>query len=513
MTALAKPNRLKIAMGTLGVSARDLSRMSGVDHSLIAKWAKGERPLSARSKQLSVIAKTLAQLDQGGRMAELTAPYRQRGEAPEQAMWDYLLGEDVAGLSPQVQPQRRQTGGEYTVSYRVFLGGAGLRKALLANLDYLATVPPGMELTFLCPGREEWLTRNPAFAAQFIPRLNRALQDGARLTILHRRDCRPTAPHADFLGPWLLAHLRGYLRSLYYTEEPPPGVRFATSIPGYLSTWAAREPGVEDNLYTEVHTDLIATQSAEAMIAKYQALSQPVTQYGFLRNPRGPALCLWKDGPLPALENCPAPGGNYQALCRVPGIGILTAAEYRELVGGGPAPRIPDYLFPENGALAPGAHRIVLCREDVMEGLRGARKMHLALSRLLHRRVFVSRQMLAAQLRRLLLALERGDVEVALMPRVAFSKLQMEMVCWQNSAALVWLQDASESAFLGNVAISQTVATLADHVWDNLLAGWKRKEKVMRQLRKWLGGKELDTQPDDSAVVRNWDIFGLDPKE
>jgi hypothetical protein len=45
------------------------------------------------------------------------------------------------------------------------------------------------------------------------------------------------------------------------------------------------------------------------------------------------------------------------------------------------------------------------------------------------------------------------------------------------------------------------------YTWDKLMAGWKRQSAVLRQLRKWMAGKDLDACEQDSTVVRNWDIL------
>jgi hypothetical protein len=116
--------------------------------------------------------------------------------------------------------------------------------------------------------------------------------------------------------------------------------------------------------------------------------------------------------------------------------------------------------------------------------------------------------MLAGQLRRLLAAMEqREDFRVALVPRVAFGKIHMEMVCWQNSVSVAWLQDMENSVFADDAPTSGSFHGFLGYVWDKLLAGWKRPTAVSRQLRKRLDGKELDKQDEDSAIVKNWDVM------
>jgi hypothetical protein len=153
----------------------------------------------------------------------------------------------------------------------------------------------------------------------------------------------------------------------------------------------------------------------------------------------------------------------------------------------------------------------ILCREDVREGLLKERVKNEPLSALLHRRAFLSRGTLAAMLERLLKAMSQyEEFEVALLPQSAFAKLELELVCWQNSASVGWLQDGSESVFASDPITSGSFHVAIGHAWDRLRKGWKRKTLVMRTLRKWLAGKELDVRERDSAIVQNWDVL---PKE
>lgn len=104
----------------------------------------------------------------------------------------------------------------------------------------------------------------------------------------------------------------------------------------------------------------------------------------------------------------------------------MTRAEWATVCGDDAPPELPEYLFALDESFTSGPHRVILCREDVREALGKERSQSLPLSTLLGRRVFVPRQMLAAQLQRLLAAAEaREDFEIALVPRSAFAKLKL----------------------------------------------------------------------------------------
>ena len=187
---------------------------------------------------------------------------------------------------------------------------------------------------------------------------------------------------------------------------------------------------------------------------------------------------------------------------------MFTNKEAEAVAGHSVLPALPDYLFCGAEANAAGPHRVILCREDVRDGLSKKRRMHEVMSALLHRRAFVTQDMLAAQMRRLLRAMqERDDFEVALMPKSAFEKLELELVCFRNSITIGWLQDGSESVFCNDEATAGSIYGYVNVVWDRLHMGWKRKRNVQATLRKWLSGKELDANDSDSAAVLNWDVL------
>lgn len=500
-------NPLDEAMAALGVSARTLGRESGVDHTLLSRWQQGKRVLRAENKQLPRLAEAMLRLDSAGTLHGLLAAYRMPGETALETLCAFLTDTKEAARHTQLKgPLKRQTTGSYVVTYQVHLGKRGFRRAALAMLDEARTLPTGQTITVLAQGRYEWIVGNLPFVMQFLMKLRPLLAQGTRLMVINRRGYS-VAETAAFAGPWLLAHLKGYIRSRYYDGDLPPSLRFAASIPGYWSARAIEDVEVEDNLFVSLHTDSMEIKREEALVQAYMEKSTHASQYGFFASPLGNAdnPRLWQPGSMPRWEGGAVPDGTFHTIVRVPGFGLMTRAEY-DTIRGQDTPAVPDYLFAEKG-IAAGRHRIILCREDIREGLQKARRMHEPLTTLLGRRVFISREMLAAQLQRLLEAMaSREDFEVALVPRVAFTKLQMEMVCWKDGASVCWLQDMKESVYADDRATSGSFYGWIDYAWDKLLAGWKRKKTVRQQLNRWLRGEGLTEHEESSAVVRNWDV-------
>jgi hypothetical protein len=261
-----------------------------------------------------------------------------------------------------------------------------------------------------------------------------------------------------------------------------------------------------------MYTDPRNVRRAEAHCGDFINKSKPASQYGFLKNTLGDAENAqgWRPGPLPEWNEPGAkkPNGCFSAICRVPSVGVMTKAEFESVLAKDGPPAMPDYLFRGDGGFAPGEYKIILCRDDVREGLLQERAQNVPLSALLGRRAFISRKTLHAMLKRLLGETERNErFELALLPKSAFQKLELELVCWQDSAAVGWLQDGSESVFANDPITSGSFHVAIGHAWDRLHKGWKRKTLVTRALRKWLAGRDLEKQEPDSVIVKNWDVL------
>lgn len=508
-----KTTRLAYVMELLGTNASVLARKSGADHSLISKWQRGSRPLSRRSKQLLPVAKALVALDAEGRLVKVLAPYRQQGEDAGAAMCEYLIGKDLPALPPRAEAPRLRTSGEYTVQYRVYMGQRGLRSAITTLLDYVSTLPPGREILLVSHGQNDWAVRHPGFIDECIGRLGKAFERGTKFMMVSHTGYAP-AEMALFAGPWAYAHLKGYIRSRYCDDALPQGLRYAASIKGYLSMCAEADETAEDSLYTTMHTDPREIRRGEMICREYLEQSRPVVQYGFFVAPAGDEenLQLWGPGPLPGWDDGEAPDGSFCAICPVPGFGVMTREEYAQVVGNATqAPPLPEYLFAGHSGFANGPHRLILCREDVRDGLVKQRRQHEVLSEVLHRRAFVTREQMTAQLNRVLAAMDgRSDFEVALVPRAAFERISVALVSWRGSVTVGWLQEGGQSMFSADKGGSGSLYAYTGYVWSRLLAGWKRQDKVRRQLRKWLAGKELDKEEETSAIVRGWTVLPRD---
>lgn len=504
--------RLDAAMGAMGISAVALSAEAGLSASLISRYQKGLRPLSPKSDAARQLAGALARLDTGGALDELLAPWRvapasfsaPSGGAifpePEkrEALGLYLTGQPMPGLPAEAALTPVPHSGEYVGSFRVLLGSRGFQKAALVILDYLRTLPPGQSLTVCVHGGYELWHGSLPFAAQFLQKLAAVARRDARLTLVSR-DAEGLDGSPEFAVYWLVVQLKGLLRNCIY-DGPAPGAYFTAVIPGHLGATAEADDTAEDGLVTTLYTDPRGIRRHEALCAEYVRQSVPAGQFGFFRHPawNGGRKQAWQAGGPAKAGTLPGPGG-FSFVCQLPGFGVATQKEWRALCGKEPPPPLPEWLFSADGVFENAPHRLALCREEVQAGLAQSRRLHGPFSEILGRKVYLPREMLAAQLGRMVDAMGKNpDFEVALVPRSAFQKLELELVHWpagaagQAGAALGWLQNGGESLLATDAPTCTSYANAAEQIWSKLQKGWKRPKTVKATLRKWLKGKGLE---------------------
>lgn len=509
MNASGKNLQLDTVMETLGLNASTLSKVSNVDSSIINKWRRGSRKITNRSVALIAVAEALIELDTQQLLKKYYAPHQSEDIDITGALINYLLGEDLPSVVSNVTIDDIPKSGTYTLQYTVYLGKKGYRKAALAMLDYALLLPPGQTITVLCRGRYDWIVDSMSFVLQFINKLPKVFARGTRLVVIARKDLKMTDVRI-FAIPWIIAHLRGHIRSTYYEGELNDDLRFVASIPGYWGAKATEEPTVEDSLYLRICTDPYETQKDAAICDAFIKMSEPSSQYSFFSNPEGDQenIKLWNPGSLPVLAQDHCPDGSFNVFCKVPGLGLLTKDEVLEISGEEDISFIPDFLFCTEGAYTNLSHKIILCKEDIKEGLSNPSRKHEVLSLIMGREVHIKKEHLRKQIERILAEMSSNkNFQIALMPRIAFNKLKVEMICWTNSVTVAWLQDSSESVLIVDKN-SFSYNDAIEYVWEKSLAGWKRQTTVSKTLRDWLSGKGLTDPEKSSAIVQNWTIMG-----
>ena len=84
-------------------------------------------------------------------------------------------------------------------------------------LDQINELPGPEELRFVCPAGLSLLTYDERYFGQLMERLMRAFSKGHRLYVVLRTDFKMSEV-SNISGPWLVAHLLGYIQSFYYDD-------------------------------------------------------------------------------------------------------------------------------------------------------------------------------------------------------------------------------------------------------------------------------------------------------
>ena len=147
------------------------------------------------------------------------------------------------------------------------------------------------------------------------------------------------------------------------TKATPRKNIFVGCIPGYWSGRTEHDDTAEDGMISTMYTDPRSTRRDEAHAVAFVERSIPAGQFGFLRRPMGDAQYpqVWATG-MPPVWNKPEAkltDGSFSAICRVPGCGVMTPAEWATLCGKEMQPATPGYPINENGTFGPNAKRIM----------------------------------------------------------------------------------------------------------------------------------------------------------
>ncbi len=487
-------NHLDYLMGRLQISSSRLSEISGVDHSLITKWRRGERKLTTRSKGLRPIAAALLSIDDENAAKIIAAPHKIEGDSDEAALAMYLVTEDSPALKPRTAPPKRQTSGEYTVTYHVYLGKKGLRSAVLSMLDYIMTLPPGQEVVNVVNSDFDWLTSDFAFMLMYIKKMKQVIARGTVFTTVVHNQTSST-DISMFAGTWVAEGMMGNINSMYCDIELPKNVMLACCIKGYWSLRLYNDAEVEDGMYTAMYTDPIDIKQDVKLCTEAKACAQSAIKRDFLSS-------------VAAVS--PKSAKGFMAIQRTPCFGFMRQNEFKSIAGKDKAD-VPKCLLQPDEGFPQVPIKLILCRDDLLEALCKERKLNVPISEVLGHRAYIPSNTLKRQLSRLLEAMqERSDCEVALVPKCAFDRIGVETLTLKDSASLAWLNEPVRSIYTEDEALTNSMCGFCDYVWDRLLAGWKRKSNVVRQLKKWLKGEELDAIYRETSAMRNWDVVPRD---
>lgn len=419
---------LGLMMELLGISAKELSAGLGVDPSVVCRWRSGKRRLSregAWSKRLADYFLGRAQMAVEELMQSACPLQAEMELDTGRILQDWLCAPPEGGVEALVcGAGKGGTRGD---------GDCEARRVLRGFLDYVLTLPGPGEILFACPDGLSIFTREGEYNLTLQARLMQVFRRGFRLKTVLRTDYR-VSDVALASGPWLSAHLQGYIESRYYDDfRLCEDEETLICLPGRL---AIQVTVGKYRTTTQVWTDEKRVASAQSRFQHYHLKAQPRFQYGFLDGARGFLAGRQADPRKPSYL--------FQ---RLPHLGLLPPEHMAALFA--LTPKEMAYLLSQFAPLmsvpearpAPTCH--LLDADAIDRALDQERHLCHALSWMLGRRVYLS----AGKLAQVLLYVRRllgqcPQYHLLCLPGQAFDGIGMELGVWGNEAVVAWISGA-----------------------------------------------------------------------
>ncbi|MDL2258173.1 hypothetical protein LJC42_03310 [Eubacteriales bacterium OttesenSCG-928-K08] len=502
---MAQPmTNFALLLGLLGARARDVVAEVGADKSLVSRWCNGKQKLMPGHGWVDKVADYLLALDDRLKMpvipGVLAAYYpnealrsraRQRaalldwlctvGHLPPQQQADAgLAGLVLEKAAPFSAPPREEPPvAPPPLKGVVVQGVAGVQGGALQFIELICEQPEPQDVWYVCPEGLEMYTRDEKFAQPFMQALMGMFEAGHTLNVVLRTDYKMTDVSA-FSGPWLVAHLLGYVKSHYFDDfHHSYKDKMLAVVEGKMAMRVV-DDGKEGGIRTAIHFDTRAVAAVWKEIESYRSRSRQRFHYELFEHP---------DGFLRGIE--PLPDRVHYRFSRVPQFVLPNCAqnlaEYfsltceesaRVLQEFGPLMAGPDYFD------APVHH--IFCADDIDDTLLKERHVVQALSGICGRRVNMTTQTFVNQLvhMRSLLQTQR-NYEVCFLPVEHFNKIRIQIGCWGDRAAVGWVAGGRSTACRDYTNVN-ALTGFCEMVWGKIPGVMKRRSTAIRKLNTWL---------------------------
>lgn len=347
------------------------------------------------------------------------------------------------------------------------------RNLLSEVVDYLSDINEPSDIIFVCPEGIDIITADESFSMEFLERVTKMLKKGYRLNVVLRTDFKMSEV-ASFAGPWLVAHLSGFIKSWYYDD-------FRKIETDKILVWVKGKVGVRisGNEYKcEVYTDPNIVKEIGDKCREYKENSVQRFKYDFFEEPNN-----YLKGVIPKIE---ADTYLYQRLPNV----CIGGYEYLDEIG--VTKEEQNFLCEQFPPLTmePSEYKediyYMLCTDDLEEALDKPRYMHFGLEKILGRRIYVDTQVLVNQLKRLRkLNKEHSNFHLCFMKNSVFEQIVMEIGVWEWRCAIGWIKGMQSTATSDNFN-TLTLHGFCATVWGKIPALFKSKAAANRTLGKLL---------------------------
>jgi hypothetical protein len=347
--------------------------------------------------------------------------------------------------------------------------------AIYGFFNHISSFGSPLEITLVCPSGIDLITRESSFSIKMLRMLSGMFDAGFRLKAILRTDFR-ISDVALYSGKWMVSHLKGYIKSLYYDEFRKVD---ADKIIIMAEDAAAIRIFGDDYNY-EFYSGAGEVCKVRRICDHYTTKSRPRFRYDFFRSPgnylqglpNGHGAHSWLFQHLP---HFPIGGGKiYEKL----GLSQSEAEYIRKqfpIVRACPEQHGPDFQI-----------RHALCMDSIEEALDKPKHLCFELSDMLGRRVYMDTQFLVDQL----CAIKRlkkqfRNYSVCFLDASVFGKIAMEIAVHGKNAAICWLRGQMSTATHDYITVSALNGFCAD-VWGKIPAASRSEAAAKRCLAKLL---------------------------
>lgn len=486
--------RFAYLLNRMGVRAADLSASTGIDKTLISRWKNGQRQLSVGTWYMDSLVAFFLQHKKAADLIERTLRAYGLDESTgtlEDNLSFWLSERGGPGLSLyNAHPENKA--GQYTANFGVFLGNEGLRNAVITAIDYIISLQKPADVVAVVRGNYQWVTGDETFLHLLVQRLGVAFEKGITLTVISR-DAFRAEDIALFSGPWLEAHLKGYIRSYYFDEaDSHSDERIVAAVSGAVALRMHVDKSVPDDLYIAMYTDEVTVRQISNICQKYQEIGKPQFQYDFLSS---------MDGFLKGLSERAVLRSPTYVISQLPSLGTInyaqahmharvTQKESIEKISPMPMLFVTPDMFTGQTPV-----RHIFCLEAVERVFQPGWHIHSAFSSMHKRRIHYSRKLLREQLLAIRAwLLEYSHYEAIFVPQRIFSRVHVNMVSAQGQYTVAWLEDGGNSTCVREKVKTAALFGYAQHVWNSIPEVHKNRTRSIRQIDQWL---ELDASQEE----------------
>ena len=500
--AEAKTN-FALLVNLLGARARDICEATGADKAVVSRWMNGKLKLMPGHGWVDKVADYLLALDDRLRkpvIPNILAAYypeESLGDAGQrQAMlieWLATVGwcaaqhqQDTRGLAgivldkmTQLTVPKEEAGPAPPMKNTVVYGITGVQGSALQFLEMVTLQSTPQEMQFVCPEGLDMLTRDKKFRVLFIAALQKMLAAGHTISVVVRTDYR-VSDIAEFSGPWLVAHLLGYVQSYYYDDFVGSSKdKMLVVVPGIM---AGRVSETEDGqVYATIQFDKHTVTNIQAEIGEYQAKSRQRFHYQLFERP---------DTFLRGIQVLPD-RPHYQ-FARLPHFCVAEEAAFAEgfcLTKEEIASLRLDFspLITQPGIFQPDTPtRHIFCENDIEAVLLKDRHLCTELTAILGRRVYMKTQTFVDRLLLLKKLLgEHPHYEICFLREEHFKKFVMQIAAWGDAAAIGWIAGGKSTACRDYTNVNALTGFCAS-VWDKIPGMMKSRRTAINKIDTWL---------------------------